>query len=317
MRTYTLTELLAIIRRRADMENSQFVSDAEITDYINASTAELDDLLTQNFQDYRLTSRIISLSGTQSFYNLPEDFFKLRGVDCDVNDNFSQPYTLSPFEFAERNQYNLLPVAAGALGALMDMRYRVVGDSIQLIPTPQSSLYLRLWYYQATKKLSNTTRTFTTSDVSTSADTITYASHGYSVGDRISFTTSSALPAPLVISTDYYTVPTTKSAFKLATSRDNAFKNSTVDLTDVGVGTQTIDDDTDLYDGQNGWEEYVIVDCAMKCLEKEESDTTALFARKQQLIARLQRVGKNRDAGMPKQIIDLSRVNGARGGFFG
>lgn len=317
MRTYTLTELITIIRRRADMENSQYVSDSEITDYINASAAELDDLLTQNFQDYRLTSRVIALSSTQSFYNLPEDFFKLRGVDADLNANFTQPYTLQPYEFAERNRYNLLPVSAGYLGGMLDLRYRLVGDTIQLIPEPQAALYLRLWYNQATKKLSNTARTFTTSAVDTSADTITYANHGYSVGDRIAFTTSSSLPGGLTVSTDYYTVPTTKNAFKLATSRDNAFKNVTIDLTSTGAGTQTIDDDTDLYDGQNGWEEYVIVDVAAKCLEKEESDPSALYARKQYLIGRIQRVGKNRDAGMPKQIINLSRVNGFRGGFFG
>ena len=35
---------------------------------------------------------------------------------------------------------------------------------------------------------------------------------------------------------------------------------------------------TDKWDGFNGWEEYVVVDSAIKCLEKEESSTVALGA---------------------------------------
>lgn len=298
------------------MVNSQFVSDSEVTDFINDSISELDDLLTQKTQDYRLTSRVINLSPTQSFYNLPEDFFRLRGVEADVNANFTQAYTLKPFEFAERNRFNLLPVSAGFLGGLLDLRYRVVDDLLELIPEPQSALYLRLWYTQASKKLSSTTRTFTTTDISTTDDTITYASHGYSVGDRISFATSSSLPSPLAISTDYYVVPNGKNTFKLSTTRDNAAKNITMDLTSVGVGTQTISDDGSLYNGQNGWEEYVIVDAAMKCLEKEESDISALLARKQQLIGRINTVATSRDAGGYKKINDISRINGVRGGLW-
>ncbi len=45
----TLTELKAESRQRADMENSNLVSDTELTTYINKSIAELHDLLSEAY----------------------------------------------------------------------------------------------------------------------------------------------------------------------------------------------------------------------------------------------------------------------------
>lgn len=60
--------------------------------------------------------------------------------------------------------------------------------------------------------------------------------------------------------------------------------------------------DTDMLDGVNGWTEYVIVDAAIKALEKEESDVSALMAQKQMLQDRIQSTAMNRDAGQPDTI---------------
>ena len=78
--------------------------------------------------------------------------------------------------------------------------------------------------------------------------------------------------------------------------------------------------DTDIADGVNGWLEYVIVDAAIKALQKEESDVSVLMAQKAGLLERIKAAGSNRDAGMPETI---SRVRdsdwddwGGDGGFF-
>lgn len=55
----------------------------------------------------------------------------------------------------------------------------------------------------------------------------------------------------------------------------------------------------------NGWEEYIIVDAAMKALAKEESDVSVLMARKAQLVARIDAEAANRDAGSPAHIVDF------------
>jgi hypothetical protein len=60
--------------------------------------------------------------------------------------------------------------------------------------------------------------------------------------------------------------------------------------------------DTDVLDGVSGWVEYVIVDAAIKALEKEESDTTALMTRKAMLKQRIEESAMNRDAGQPDTI---------------
>jgi hypothetical protein len=50
-----LSELKLEVRRRSDMENSQFVKDNELTTYINQSYVELYDLLISVYEDYFVT----------------------------------------------------------------------------------------------------------------------------------------------------------------------------------------------------------------------------------------------------------------------
>lgn len=65
--------------------------------------------------------------------------------------------------------------------------------------------------------------------------------------------------------------------------------------------------DADKFDGFNGWEEYVIVDSAVKCLSKEESDTSVLELRRQQLVERIRSQAGYMDTGYPKTIRRLPR----------
>ncbi len=70
--------------------------------------------------------------------------------------------------------------------------------------------------------------------------------------------------------------------------------------------------DTDIADGVSGWTEYIVVDAAIKALEKEESDVSALLVRKQALLDRIQSTAMNRDAGAP-DTISPTRNNGSWG----
>ena len=60
--------------------------------------------------------------------------------------------------------------------------------------------------------------------------------------------------------------------------------------------------DADTIDGVNGWEEYVIIDAAMKALAKEEADVTTLMARKAAMMRRLEAETENRNSGEPHVI---------------
>lgn len=73
------------------------------------------------------------------------------------------------------------------------------------------------------------------------------------------------------------------------------------DLTCDGVaGTDTVD-------GVSGWEEYIIVDAAIKARMKEETDVSGLLAAKAALIARIEASAENRDAGSPAKVVDVHR----------
>ncbi len=63
---------------------------------------------------------------------------------------------------------------------------------------------------------------------------------------------------------------------------------------------------TDKWDGFNGWEEYVVVDSAIKCLEKEESSTVALERRKERLIGRIEGLASAHDDGFPERVTDIA-----------
>lgn len=65
--------------------------------------------------------------------------------------------------------------------------------------------------------------------------------------------------------------------------------------------------DTDTVDGVNGWEEYIIVDAAIKCLSKEESSTTVMERRKEALTRRIQKMASERDSGSPDSVQNVRR----------
>jgi hypothetical protein len=69
----------------------------------------------------------------------------------------------------------------------------------------------------------------------------------------------------------------------------------------------TLSADGDTYDDINGWGEYIIVDGSIKCLQKEESDVSALMMQKQALVKRVEEAAGNRDAGFSYRIADTRK----------
>jgi hypothetical protein len=61
--------------------------------------------------------------------------------------------------------------------------------------------------------------------------------------------------------------------------------------------------DADVFTGFNGFEEYVVVDAAIKMLAKEESSTTGLERQKAALLQRIQSMAKTVDDSQPEVIV--------------
>jgi hypothetical protein len=100
----SLGQIQTAARQRADRLNSQFVTTAEVNDYINQSMYELYDLLIGVYEDYfKAPNAIFTSAGNQQIYNLPDGItsfkndaggtfvpapiYKLLGVDLGLNTN--------------------------------------------------------------------------------------------------------------------------------------------------------------------------------------------------------------------------------------
>lgn len=211
MASITLLNLRTQARQRANMERSQFVSDAEFNNYINLSGAELHDILIQKFgNDYYANTFDITLSNQPS-YSLPNDFYKVLGVDLVLDSIYS--VALKKFEFADRNLKNYYYVSDHDTLP----QYKVTGDAIYFIPqNNHSGKTVKFWYIPVYTKL-------------------------------------------------------------LA--------------------------DGDVLKGFNGWEDYIIVDAAIKALIKEESDTSELFRIKNDLLRRIEAASDHRDSAHPNKMV--------------
>lgn len=139
----TLLQLRTKAKRRAEMENSSLVADAEWDDYINYGGARLHRLLVSKFgDDYYVSSNdITTVSGTAS-YSLPSDFQKVRGVSW--LDSNGQGYALRKYEFEERHLLQFSQVSPDV--SYPNIFYRVVDGNIEFIPTPSGSETIRLYY---------------------------------------------------------------------------------------------------------------------------------------------------------------------------
>ena len=108
----------------------------------------------------------IPTTGSRMLYNLPDGctnylggtfgnptgvpapaLYKLAGVDLAVNTSTVTPawVTLHRFNFVDRNKY-VYPNSTSTIYGVYNMRYRLMGNSIEFIPTPSGNQTIRLWY---------------------------------------------------------------------------------------------------------------------------------------------------------------------------
>jgi hypothetical protein len=152
--TMTLAQLREATRQRADMLNASgdytnaFITNSELTSYINQSYFELYDLLVGAYGEnyYVAAPFYITTDGQNQFFNLPTDCYKVLGVDVQVTSPVSNNayWTLKPFSFAERNKY-AVPNTQLYFG-ITNLRYRIQGDQLWLNPLPQANQTIRIFY---------------------------------------------------------------------------------------------------------------------------------------------------------------------------
>lgn len=122
-----LATIIASCKFQSDNVNQTFISDDEWTSYINSAYQELYGKIVQHFgNDYFVqapsTGYTFLTDGQSQFFALPEDFFKLLGVDLQLTSQ-NQWVSLKTFAFADRNRYSLYNGGIPAAGSLIRIFY--------------------------------------------------------------------------------------------------------------------------------------------------------------------------------------------------
>jgi len=224
----TVVELVDLVRKRCNMENTQFVTDQEIVDLLNRSHTELYDTLVAANEDYFVTNYDLTITASVDAYALPGDFYKVLGVDLNIDAERS--ISLKKFQFTERNRYKTTIYAPHIPASIY--QYHVVDTNLKFIPKPREAKGAVLWYVPLPKKL----------------------------------VLAAAVPP-------------------------------------VSTETTTLDIRMAMYD------DYLILDAAINCLIKEESDVSALLIEREESKKRLVAAVMNRDVNEPERITDSYSAN--------
>jgi len=152
-RTRPLSDMLADIRQRTNQEASTFVTDAELTEYLNQEIAELYGRIVQaqGPVHYRSSSSVSVVSGT-ALYNLPSDFWQLQGVEATIGGVTGR---LRPFMPTEHPWL----ANGGTYAWVTPVRYRLQANQIEFLPATQS-FTATLYYTAAPPRLVSGTDTF-------------------------------------------------------------------------------------------------------------------------------------------------------------
>lgn len=163
----SLYELRLRSQQTADRVGSKFVITSEWNAFIRLAIYELYDLLITVYEDY-FSEQIayINTNGTTQNYPVPngynnyfggsypstssdgapsQAFYKLAGMDLGLNTSNNAWVTLDKFNFISRNDY-VYPNSTSTIYGVYNMRYRMMGNNINIIPTPAGNQQLRMWY---------------------------------------------------------------------------------------------------------------------------------------------------------------------------
>lgn len=161
----SLFEIRLRSQQTADRVNSEFVDRPEWNSFLRLAMYELYDLLITAYEEYFASSYVfINTNGTVQNYPLPDGvtnyiggaypntsgtpalaFYKLAGVDLGINTSNNAWVTLERYDFIQRNKY-VYPNSTSTIYGVYNMRYRMMGNNLNLIPTPAGNQQIRLWY---------------------------------------------------------------------------------------------------------------------------------------------------------------------------
>jgi hypothetical protein len=146
--------MLDKVRTKTATENSTQVEDTDIINFLNEGLAELDDILVEKFDDYKLTSFQSVIQPGGNIFPTPSDCLKIREVEV----AFAQRWiTVKRFNLQQKNKWNY-PILRYPYGNLC-LEYRQEGRFIEIIPAASAVGTYQVWYIPEYQNLVNPTDT--------------------------------------------------------------------------------------------------------------------------------------------------------------
>jgi hypothetical protein len=147
----TVSQIRDNARALADMENGNFVSPELWIKFIDKAYKKLYDLLVSKFEDWFTGDPLaFTVASGQSTYTLPEDFYKLRGVDRDLGGG----------EYLEIMATNLMHRNRRSLSSLRNglytrVQYILIGNKLRFVPADLAPGSYQLWYVPLAQTLTD------------------------------------------------------------------------------------------------------------------------------------------------------------------
>jgi len=138
-----VSDLIADVQQLAEMQNTDFVTSTEILGYLNDAYREAYGILARSYEDWNLSSKVITTSSGTREYTLETDFMRLRKV-----------YYVRDYGTSSEKEYPIRRVAwqetdFAPLFERVPRRFMLRGNKIRFYPCPNSVLYYRYYYSAA------------------------------------------------------------------------------------------------------------------------------------------------------------------------
>lgn len=144
-----MSDIIAEVRDLADMENTDFVTDTEITAYVNDARREAWQILAESYEDWYITAYdFATVAGTRD-YSLPSDFIRLRKVfwvrDKSTSSEREYPLRRVTWDATDSRDW---------AGDKPD-RFMLRGSNIRLFPLVEAVYNYRIYYSAAPAALTS------------------------------------------------------------------------------------------------------------------------------------------------------------------
>lgn len=293
------------------MQNNNAITDAEFNSYITNSRKELFDLLVGAYGNNYYWASFYQFFTTNAQYypfpdgtatykdingNIADKYYKLLGLDLQYSGSPSGWISVQRIEPIERNKYAYPNTATNFVG-YTNLKYFPIKDGVWLTPIPQTGQVIQVWYIPAPKSLQYLlSSSITLQQNIVQLSDVTGLTNGMNVyGNGIS-------PSTTISSINSTTNQITISTLTTATNPS---------------ATLSYWSDATTVDGIAGWEEYVIIDAAIKAKIKRDLDFSGLKQQKDEMRMRIEAMAEGRDVGQASHVSDALSINSYGTGGFG